>query len=52
VTAGHAAVFKKAIFTESRKGSEAMDVGSHQISKQARFLPLMAKVQQLFAIFC
>jgi hypothetical protein len=52
VTAGRAAAFKRAIFTEGRKGSEAMEVGSHQISKQALFLPLMAKVQQLLAIFC
>jgi hypothetical protein len=36
-------VLQKAIFTGGRKGNEATDVGSHQISKPAPLLPLMAK---------
>jgi hypothetical protein len=43
--------FPKAVFTEVREGNEATGVGSHQISKQALFLPLMEKIQRLFATF-
>jgi hypothetical protein len=32
------------IFTEGRKGNEETGVGSHQISKQALLLPLMAEI--------
>jgi hypothetical protein len=39
--------FPKAIFTEVRK---ATGVGSHQISKQTRVLPLIAKSQRRFAL--
>jgi hypothetical protein len=37
---------------EGRKGNEATGVGSRQISKHALFLPLMGKIQRLFATFC
>jgi hypothetical protein len=45
----HATAFQKAIFTEGRK---ATGVGSHKISKQTQFLPLIAKSQGHFALFC
>jgi hypothetical protein len=44
--------FPKAVFTEGRQGNEETDVGSHQISKQALLLPLMANAQRRFATFC
>jgi hypothetical protein len=46
---GHATAFQKTIFTEGRK---ATGIGSHQISKQTQFLPLIAKFQGRFALFC
>jgi hypothetical protein len=43
---------QKSIFTEGNKGNEATDVGSSQISKHTRFLPLMANFQSRFVLFC
>jgi hypothetical protein len=44
VAAGRAAVLKKTFFTEGRQGNEETGVGSHQTSKQALLLPLMAEI--------
>ena len=44
-----ATAFQKAIFTEDR---QATGIGSHQISKQTQFLPLISKLQGRFALFC
>jgi hypothetical protein len=54
--AGHeppgARSFSKAVFTEGRKGNEAIAINPYQIPKQTLFLPLMEKIQRVFAIFC